>query len=268
MPCLLLFTSLLSLAQFDPTRGPELRSSAIIEMRIILQDPLSLADSLRHEIEHAFQRADLPRLRAARALLERGVTRWPEAGLLLHYLGYALYREALLVEREVGPGDILGLLERAEGILEESLALEPIPETRALISAVIGQRIRGSRLRGIRFGPKADEWLELARAEAPENPRVWLIGGIGSIFRPRLFGGGLERAEAEIRRAIELFETDDPSAPLPRWGEGEAWFWLGQILRHEGRVEEARAAFQRALDLEPEDYWAGRALNASIPERE
>src|SRR5690625_545395 len=171
MPCLLLFTSLLSLAQFDPARGPALRSSAIIEMKIILQDPLSLADSLRHEIEHAFQRAELPRLRAARALLERGVTRWPEAGLLLHYLGYALYREALLVEREVGPGAILGLLERAEGILEESLALEPIPETRALISAVIGQRIRGSRLRGIRFGPQAEEWRELAPRAAPANAR-------------------------------------------------------------------------------------------------
>src|SRR5690625_7458169 len=100
MPCLLLFTSLLSLAQFDPTRGPELRSSTIIEMRIILQDPLSLADSLRHEIEHAFQRADLPRLRAARALLERGVTRWPAAGLRLHYLAYALSLEALLADGE------------------------------------------------------------------------------------------------------------------------------------------------------------------------
>src|SRR5690625_2487152 len=155
MPCLLLFTSLLSLAQFDPTRGPELRSSAIIEMRIILQDPLSLADSLRHEIEHAFQRADLPRLRSARALLEREVTRWPEAGLLLHYLGYALYREALLGEREAGPREIRGRLERAEGILEESLALEPIPDTRALISAVIGQRIRRRRTRGRGVGPTA-----------------------------------------------------------------------------------------------------------------
>src|SRR5690625_5207954 len=117
MPCLLLFTSLLSLAQFDPTRGPELRSSAIIEMRIILQDPLSLADSLRHEIEHAFQRADLPRLRAARALLERSFTRSPEAGLLLQHRGYGLYRAALLVERDVSPGDILVLLERSEGII-------------------------------------------------------------------------------------------------------------------------------------------------------
>ena len=95
---------------------------------------------------------------------------------------------------------------------------------------------------------------------APENPRIWLLSGMSAIFRPKVFGGGLEKAESEIRRAIELFETDAPAPPAPAWGRGEAWLWLGQVLQRQGRVDEARAAYMKALEYQPGNPWIQETL--------
>jgi tetratricopeptide (TPR) repeat protein len=89
----------------------------------------------------------------------------------------------------------------------------------------------------------------------PSNPRVWLLRGVGNIFKPRLFGGGTEKAEADIRKAIALFESDTPEPPRPSWGKAEAWAWLGQVLERQDRRADARAAYLSALDVDPEFGW-------------
>jgi tetratricopeptide (TPR) repeat protein len=86
------------------------------------------------------------------------------------------------------------------------------------------------------------------------------VRGIGAIYKPRLFGGGLDRAAADLRKAIELFERDDPRPPAPAWGRGEAWIWLGQTLARQGDPAEARAAYVTALEYEPENAWLREVL--------
>ena len=48
-------------------------------------------------------------------------------------------------------------------------------------------------------------------------------------------------AETEIRQAIEL-------ASQNKWG----YYHLGEIYRQEGRVDEARAMYERALEINPQ----------------
>lgn len=226
--------------------------------------PSVWADSARREIAAAYPAGDIERIARARALVERALTRWPDDAWLLHYLGFALYREATLRQNAAGEADIDGLLERAQDALERSAEARPVPETQALLATVLGQRIGSNPIRGITLGPRSNQWMDRAVESGPENPRVWLLRGIGAIFKPRMFGGGLDKAEADLRRAIELFEADAPAPPAPAWGRGEAWLWLGQVLQRGERIDDARAAYRKALEYEPENVWVRETLLPSV----
>lgn len=211
------------------------------------------ADSARREIGEATRAGDLTRLRAARAVLERALTVHRDDPLLQHYQAYALYREATLV---LGLGDgtkTRPLLELADELLKRSAEELSMPETHALRASVLGQLIGSSPFRGMILGPRSSGQMDRALELGPRNPRVWLLRGIGAMFMPSAFGGGADRAEEYLRRAIELFPADDPAPPAPAWGHAEAHAWLGQALQKQGRTDEARRTYQRALELEP-DY--------------
>ena len=96
-----------------------------------------LADSARRQIDAATIAGDRVRLGAARALLDRALAAFPDDALLLHYQGYALWREASIL---YGAGEAAAarpLLEYADRALERSAKRLPLPETFALL---IGRR--------------------------------------------------------------------------------------------------------------------------------
>ena len=221
--------------------------------------PAALADSARRSIEVATLAADPAALAQVRAFIDRAVTRYPNDAWLLHYRGYALYREAN-VRQGRNAEDTGTLLEHAQEALEASLAKRDIPETRALLSAVLGQRIGANPMRGMTLGPRSSREIEQALEAAPNNPRVWLINGIGTLHRPASFGGGADRAEQQIRRALSLFPQDKPEPPAPAWGHDEAWLWLGRILEQKEKLTEARAAYRRVLELQPGNSWVRAEL--------
>ncbi len=43
-------------------------------------------------------------------------------------------------------------------------------------------------------------------------------------------------------------------------GRGEVYAWLGQVRKRTGRKAEAMAAYQKALDAEPNYLWVSRVL--------
>lgn len=212
------------------------------------------ADSARVEIEAAYTTADTARLGAARVLLERALTAFPDDALLLHYQGYALYREANLRSGLRGE-DVGDLLESAEEVLERSAELAAMPETLALMAGVIGQRIGANPIRGMIQGPRSGRFMDRALERGPRNPRVWLLRGVGAMFTPRMFGGGLARAEEYLETAAELYRNDAPAPPAPAWGRGEVWAWLGQVYAQDDRIAEARSAYMKALEHEPDNAW-------------
>jgi tetratricopeptide (TPR) repeat protein len=220
-----------------------------------------IADSAQRLIEGGRIKSSAQDLGLARALLERGLTAYPDDSYLLHYTGYALYRQAALEVAGRGNGRPgAALLELADSALEASARRQPIAETYALLASVMGQLIGADPSRAMTLGQAAGEAMARARTLGPDNPRVWLLDGISAIFTPAEYGGGPARAEERLRRAVALFERDAPTPPAPRWGKGEAHLWLGQVLQKEGRRDEARAEYQRALELEPENGWVRHAL--------
>jgi Flp pilus assembly protein TadD len=115
-------------------------------------------------------------------------------------------------------------------------------------------------LNAMRLGPKADKEMERAAALGPSNPRVFLLRGVGAMFKPSMFGGGLDKAEKDLKKAIELFPADKPEAPAPAWGHSEAWAWLGQVYAKQDRAPDARAAYNKALELQPDYGWVRNVL--------
>jgi tetratricopeptide (TPR) repeat protein len=212
---------------------------------------LRWADSLRQVIDRATVLGDTAVLRGAIRLADRVLRAMPDHGLLLHYRGYASYRLA----QPMAEGD------ERDVLLEEALAT--LPETAALRASVMGQLMAGSVLRGMRYGVTSSRAESMALS-GPPNPRALLLVAINSWYKPAVFGGGERKARTLLDRALQAFPTDRPRDGYPTWGAAEAQAWLGIMEQRAGRALAARAAFEKALALEPGYQWVRATLLPSL----
>jgi tetratricopeptide (TPR) repeat protein len=224
------------------------------------------ADSAAREIDLAVQAGDVARLHRTNTLLDRALVAFPGNALLLHYQGYALFREAAMLsgKSDASKADLPLVIQTARTKLEQSLAAGPMAETHALLANILGQEIGIDPSMASTLGPRVQQEMNAAMSMAPSNPRVWLLRGIQSIYTPAQYGGGLSTAESQLNRAIALFATENPPRPSPSWGRAEAYVWLGQVLQKQNRKSEARAAYQQALVLQKDYPWVKYSLLPSL----
>ena len=222
--------------------------------------PPKWADTIAAEIEKAQFANDSARLASAVALASRVAIAYPSDGLILHYHGYALYRQALFVGQTQ---DATPLFERARDVLAKSLNSRILPETHSLMSAVDGQLIGRNPSRAMELGMQSQASTTAALRSGPGNPRVWLIRGQGAIFTPADYGGGLDLAEEYLKRSVELFATDAPKPGEPAWGKAEALAWLGQVYEKKGDKAKAAEMYKKAIDASP-SYRYAQFLAASL----
>ena len=126
-----------------------------------------------------------------------------------------------------------------------------MPETNALLGSVYGQLISSQPSLGMELGMASQREDDEALRTGADNPRVWLLTGMGAIFSPPEYGGGLPVAEQRLNRAIELFKQDNPPPGQPRWGHAEAYVWLGQVYEKQGNKQKAASAYAKAVELAP-----------------
>ena len=222
------------------------------------------ADSASREIEAASATGDLDRLTNAAAMVDRVLTVTPNDPLLLYYRSLALYRVASIYTGRKKNDEAKRALEEADLLLEQATAKSPTADALALRSSAMGLLIGLSGpMSGMTLGPKASGLLDRAKELEPKNPRVWLVSGMSAMFTPTMFGGGSDKAEQELRKAVALFDADKPVPPAPSWGRADAYIWLGQLYRKQGKFSDARHAYDEALKLVPDHQWVLRRL---IPE--
>ena len=237
---------------------------------VVAQAPLTgtakWADSASREIEAATVVGDLDRLTNAAATLDRVLTVTPNDPLLLYYRSLALYRMASQYTGMKKNDEAKRALDEADLLLEQATAKSPTADALALRSSVIGLMIglSGNPLSGMTLGPKSSGLLDRAKEMEPKNPRVWLMSGMSAMFTPKTFGGGTDKAERDLRKALLLYETDHPVSPAPSWGRADAYIWLGQALHKNDKPDEARTAYQQALELQPNNQWVLRVLLPSL----
>jgi tetratricopeptide (TPR) repeat protein len=228
------------------------------------------ADSANREIEAANGVGDLVRLNNISAVLDRVLTVTPNDPLLLYYRSLALWRTASINTGMKKNDQAKKMLDEADELLEQANKKTPTAEALALHSSVLGQLIglSGNPLSGMTLGPKASGYLDRAKEIEPRNPRVWLISGMSAMFTPKMFGGGSDKAEKDFKKAVDLFASDHPTPPAPSWGRADVYIWLGQALQKEEKKEEARAAYEKALELQPGNQWVTRVLLPSLDAKE
>jgi hypothetical protein len=74
--------------------------------------------------------------------------------------------------------------------------------------------------RGMVYTGKVAEALGQAKKLSPDNPRLFLLLGNDSYYRPSMFGGGPDKALPMYEKAKTLFATFKPANALsPTWGE-------------------------------------------------
>jgi Flp pilus assembly protein TadD len=72
---------------------------------------------------------------------------------------------------------------------------------------------------------------------------------VGNYYVPSGLGGGLDLAIRDFQKAIELNPKSD-----------EAYLWLGLAMRKSNRNAEARKAFSKSLELNPNRVWTKQQL--------
>ena len=132
---------------------------------------------------------------------------------------------------------------------EKAVALKPAnAEYYRLLGTLYGQAVTDI-MSGLSYGPKAKDAINKAVEKAPKSSMMYVARGVGNYYVPAQLGGGAKLSIPDFQKAIEL----DPS-------NAEAYLWLGLSLRKENRDAEARQAFTKSLELNPNRIWTKQQL--------
>lgn len=243
---LVLFTLLLAGSSFTQTAGK-------IDSLII---------SGKHLLQAAVNSWEEPNLIQARGYFERLVPDETYPWLVQYYVALADYRLVNFYNSRKNTEAAKNYLEDGIQRLDAAIARQPdFPDAHSLLSSLLGIKIGLTPWLGITLGAKSAGEMETARKLAPENPRNELISGISAFFTPRLFGGGQEKAQAALERAVTLFATTRNDNPIwPDWGHDEAHAWLGLIFQESASPEKAKFHFDEALKINPQNNWVKYVL--------
>ena len=199
-----------------------------------------------------------------RALADTGLAAWGH-----YYIALADYRIAdhLLAVSEKNKGAASEHLKATVEHLQKATEIKPqAAEAHALLSSAYGRQIGLNPIKGMVLGRRAEQALKKAVQLAPDNPRVVLCMAIRDFNTPGMFGGSKEKGLQGFQRAAELFAREEPTDPIhPVWGHSRTYAWLGLAYQDRGELAPARAAFAKALAINPDFSWVKNVL---LPELE
>lgn len=244
---------LLALAMAAPALAvPAARAAganAVAEARALLQDGVN-----QGRADLALQARDRF---AALAAAE------PADARLHYWTALAGWRAFPLLRRAKSDAAAEETLDRAFASADRALAADPkFAEAYALKSGLTGMRIQlGGMTEGMTLGPVMSNLEGKADALAPGNPRVLLLTGLNTLYKPGFVGGGAKKAMPMFEQAIAAFARETPGDALaPDWGRDDAHLWAGRAAMEMKRWDEARRHFEQVLALNPRHGWAKQLL--------
>jgi lipoprotein NlpI len=184
--------------------------------------------------------------KAAASLHDSG--KWIEAAQAYSYLAEVTYEkhDKAASERaaETGVKDA-----------EKAISINAnVPDYYRVLGTLCGQVIPANPIMGaLAYGKRAKEALDKAIEMDPKSSKARVAHGVGFYYLPASFGGGPENAMKDYKQAIAL----DPK-------NAEAYLWLGVAYAKEHQNREARDAFTKSIQLDPDRVWTKEQL-AKLP---
>lgn len=218
-------------------------------------------------------RDDQETLLEARAIFEQAVHD-DSLAIFAHYYAASAASELANILYEMDDSDhnrtILEYVNYAIEHLEAATERdEAFAEGWLMLSAVYGQKMTVRPLQAVSLARKFNRAMSRARELAPDSPRVVLLRAITDYNLPRIVGGNKDRALEDLLRAARLFKDEAVEDPvLPSWGHEDTYARLGIVYMDRGDLDEARTAFERAIEINPEFGWVKHALLPSLEEME
>jgi tetratricopeptide (TPR) repeat protein len=181
------------------------------------------AQSFEGSLQHVFTRYDTamsPALIAAGASeLDAIAVKYPDKWAGHFYSAYAHIKRSLGLT-DKGQRD--QLIDGAEAELNKAERLSPNNEEVFILRAWCAKaRIAvDPQERWKKGNAQYDEAIGKAKKINAENPRIYFLDGQGYFYRPRMWGGGKDKAKGYFQKAKLLFTKEDKADILrPSWGE-------------------------------------------------
>jgi tetratricopeptide (TPR) repeat protein len=115
-----------------------------------------------------------------------------------------------------------------------------------VLGTLCGQVIPANPIMGaLAYGKRAKEALDKAIQMDPKSAPAFVAHGVGYYYLPANFGGGPDNAIKDFKQAISL----DPK-------NADAYLWMGIAYKKEHQNPQARDAFSKALQIDPDRVWA------------
>lgn len=176
---------------------------------------------------------------------------------------YAHWRLAAIQMAAQPQGQALQSIDQVIALLAETTN----PESQVILASAYGMKAGLSPSQMQAFGVRSNQLLASALGADSNNPRALLQQGINAFYTPEQYGGGNKAASIWVQQAMQAFESEranaSHSADGITWGYAEAWVWQGLIDQKQNRLAEAKAAWQRALALQPHFAWPQFLLQAA-----
>ncbi|MHA7130546.1 tetratricopeptide repeat protein [Algoriphagus namhaensis] len=134
-------------------------------------------------------------------------------------------------------------------------------DAKALLSSVFGFKMAYSTWKSMVLGPKSSKLLDQAVAENPNSPIVLKMLASNKYFTPAMWGGDVDKSLELFQKSSRLFAA---SGTESNWMHLDNLAWEGIILTEQGRTQEAKKVYQKALELEPDFYWVREGLLPAI----
>lgn len=212
------------------------------------------------DVENAWIANDAAVLRASIESLKTTYAADPKPRTA-YVLGYAERRLSYL--RETPKDEKETLLTDAVAKFEKVIEAEPKnAEAHALLASSLGTMIGLNPMLGMTLGKRSGMEMKQALTLEPNNPRVLLLAGVGTLMKPAEYGGGAEAAEPLLRRAASVFSQEPADRPWPNWGRFESHMFLGQLLDKIGKKDDARTEYEAAAAIAPRSPWARAILQS------
>lgn len=193
---------------------------------------------------------------SAKAIFERVLTIDPKNADAMYWNGYAGYRLVIfnLYGKEKNEELAKKYIDEAISVLESAVAADDKnSECYALLGTLTGMKISFNPISGMWLGPKSNGYYDDAIKTNPDNPRAYLLKGLGKMNTPAIFGGGLDKAIQSFEKAITLYkeEKTDSSSIKPDWGYSECHMFLADSYAANGETDKAKDHYNRSLAINP-----------------